>query len=244
MTTYFISGASSGLGREMARRLAARGDTVVAAARRTDALADLAQEVAGAAGSLVVRELDVTDAASVDRVMREVDQTLGGLDVVVVNAGRGGGSPLGSGEADRNRAVLAVNLLGALAQIETAMSLFRHRGRGHLVLVSSMAAGRGLPGGSAAYSAGKAALASLGSSLRAEFTGTGVAVTTLRPGYISTPLTARNRSPLVTSLERGVDSMIRAMDRRRGDVVVPAWPWAPLDLLLRMAPRRLLRRFS
>ena len=244
MTTYFISGASSGLGREMARRLTARGDTVVAAARRTEALADLGREVAGHAGSLLVRPLDVTDTVSVDRVLREVDGALDGLDVVVVNAGRGGGAPLGSGRPEQNEAVLAVNLLGALAQIETAMSLFRERGRGHLVLVSSMAASRGLPGGSAGYSAGKAALASLGSSLRTEFVGTPVTVTTLRPGYIRTPLTARNRSPVVTSLERGVDAMIRAMDGRRGDVVVPSWPWAPLDVLVRIIPHRLLRRFS
>ncbi len=244
MSAYFISGASSGIGRELVRLLAARGETVVAAARRIEELEALAAEAEHLAGAVHVFELDVTDPAAVDRVVRMADQVVRGIDVVVVNAGRGGGKPIGTGAFEENRAVLDTNLIGALAQMETAVSLFRDRGRGHLVLVSSLAAWRGLPGSAAAYSASKTALASLGESLRIELQGSGIDVTVLRPGYIQTPLTARARPPLSTSITKGVGAILDAIDRRAEDVAVPPWPWRPLGWMLRRAPERLLGRFS
>lgn len=243
MTSYFISGASSGLGAEMARQLARRGDSVALAARRTGRLEDLAGQISGHGGDITVHSLDVTDPAAVESIIREADDLHGGLDVVVVNAGRGGGARVGTGRFEENQAVLDTNLRGALAQAETAMEIFRRRGRGHLVLVSSLAAARGLPGSAAIYSASKVALASLGQSLRTELAVSQVDVTTLRPGYIRTELNQGARSPYMTGLERGVEAMIGAMDSRAGDVVVPAWPWRPLGWLFRLAPTRLIRRF-
>lgn len=228
----------------MARQLARRGDAVAIAARRTERLQALAAELAGEAGSVRVHTMDVTDPGAVDGAIRRADQELEGLDVVVVNAGRGGGGRLGSGRDEENRAVVETNFLGALAQIETAMSLFRARERGHLVLMSSLAANRSLPGSGAVYSATKLALASIGSSLRIEMAGTDIHVTTLRPGYIRTELTGRSRSPLVTGVERGVASMVSAMDHRKGDVAVPTWPWALLGPLVRVVPASLIRRFT
>jgi NADP-dependent 3-hydroxy acid dehydrogenase YdfG len=244
MSIYFISGASSGIGAEMARQLTRRGDDVAIAARRTERLQALAAELAEAPGSVALYTLDVTDPDAVDRVMRQADAELGGLDVVVVNAGRGGGGRLGSGRDEENRAVIETNLLGALAQVETAMAVFRARGRGQLVLVSSLAASRALPGSGAVYSASKVALAYLGASLRSELAGSPIGVTTLRPGYIRTDLSSRNRSPLVTNVDRGVASMLSAIDARAGDVVVPFWPWRPLGWLMKLVPASLIRRFS
>ena len=243
MTAYFISGASSGLGAEMARQLVARGDSVALAARRLDRLEALEQELAVLPGKVSVHALDVTDAAAVVASMTMADTQLGGLGVVVVDAGVGGGARLGTGGFARNRALIETNLTGALAQIEAALELFRARGMGHLVLVSSLASVRGLPGSAAVYSATKAALAVVGESLRIELAGSGIAVTTLRPGYIRTDLSASSRFPYLSPLEQGVSAMIAAMDSRRGDVVVPAWPWRPLGWLLRAAPAALIRRF-
>lgn len=243
MTSYFISGASSGLGAEMAAQLARRGDSVALAARRTERLEELAGQISGHGGDVTVHTLDVTDPAAVASIIREADALLGGLDVVVVNAGRGGGARLGTGRFQENRAVLDTNLTGALAQAETAIEVFRQRGRGHLVLVSSLAATRGLPGSAAIYSATKVALASLGESLRTEFAGKEISVTTLRPGYIRTELNQKASFPYMTALEPGVAAMIAAMDARAGDVVVPTWPWRPLGWLFRLAPRSLIRRF-
>lgn len=228
----------------MAGQLARRGDSVALAARRTERLEELAGRISGGAGNVTVHTLDVTDPEAVESVLREADALHGELDVVVVNAGRGGGARLGTGRFEENRAVLDTNLTGALAQVETAVELFRRRGRGHLVLVSSLAAARGLPGSAAIYSASKVALASLGQSLRTEFGGSGVAITILRPGYIRTALNQKARFPYMTGLERGVAAMIAAMDSRAGDVVVPAWPWRPLGWLFRLAPTGLIRRFT
>lgn len=243
MTAYFISGASSGLGAEMAGQLARRGDSVALAARRTERLEALAHRISRQGGEITVHTLDVTDPDAVESVIRAADDLHGGLDVVVVNAGRGGGARVGTGRLQENQGVLDTNLRGALAQVEAAMELFRRRGRGHLVLVSSLAAVRGLPGSAAIYSASKVALASLGESLRVELASSEIDVTTLRPGYIRTELNERARFTYMTGLERGVESMIAAMDSRAGDVVVPAWPWRPLGWLFRLAPARLIRRF-
>lgn len=243
VSAYFISGASSGLGAEMARQLSRRGDSVAVAARRVGRLEALAAELADGPGEVTVHPLDVTDASAVGRVIREADRTHGGLDVVVVNAGRGGGGRLGTGREEENRAVIETNLLGAMAQIETAMELFRRRGSGHLVLVSSLAAGRGLPGSAASYSAAKAALVSLGESLRIETMGSPISVTTLRPGYIRTEINEQSRVRFMTSVSPGVTAMLRAMDRRARDVVVPAWPWKPIGWALAVTPARLIRRY-
>ncbi|CAN5894311.1 SDR family oxidoreductase [soil metagenome] len=243
MSAYFISGASSGIGRELARRLVARGDRVAVAARRLDELEALAAELADLPGQIHIFELDVTDSTAVERIIRSADSAVGGLDVVVVNAGRGGGKRIGTGGFDENRALLDTNLTGALAQMETAVSLFRSRGRGHLVLVSSLAGWRGLPGSAAVYSASKAALASLGESLRIELATSGIDVTVLRPGYIDTPLLSR-RGWLVTSLPRGIEAIMKAIDRRASDVGVPSWPWRPVGWILRRVPENVLRRFS
>lgn len=225
----------------MARQLIRRGDSVALAARRVERLDELAAHVTG--GRVSVHPLDVTDFPAVAGVMDEADRTHGGLEVVVVNAGRGGGARLGTGRFPENRLVVDTNFTGALAQIEAALDLFRRRGRGHLVLVSSLAATRGLPGSAAVYSATKVGLAWLGESLRAELGGSGIDVTTLRPGYIRTELNERADFRYMTELGPGVEAMIAAMDRKADDVVVPAWPWRPLGWLLRLAPDVLIRRF-
>lgn len=212
------------------------------AARRVGRLEKLADRLDAARSRVSIHPLDVTEFPSVAEVIARADATHDGLDVVVVNAGTGGGARIGTGRFPGNRVVLDTNLTGALAQIEAALDLFRPRRRGHIVLVSSLAATRPLPGSAAVYSASKAALASLGSSLRTELAGSGITVTTLRPGYIRTELNERARFPYMTPLERGVRSMIEAMDGEEGDVVVPPWPWRPLGWLLRLVPAPLLRR--
>ena len=113
MPIVLITGASSGLGAEMARQLADRGYDLALCARRTDRLAELATQIATAhpARRVVVKALDVTDHDAVFRVFEEFRDELGGLDKVIVNAGLGKGQPLGTGRFDANRETAETNFI-------------------------------------------------------------------------------------------------------------------------------------
>jgi short-subunit dehydrogenase len=243
-----ITGASSGLGAEMARQFAARGDELVVCARRLERLEQLREEIVAQhpRATVVVRSLDVDDHDAVFRVFREVDEEVGGLDRVVVNAGLGKGAPIGTGRFDVNKETITTNLLSALAQCEAAMEAFRARNRGHLVIVSSMSAMRGLPKAMTAYAASKAGIATIGEGLRAELIGSPIKVTTLFPGYIRSEMNDQvaQRTPLMSSTEAGVRAMVRAIDRQVDEAAVPPWPWRPLGVVLRHAPLRVIRRFG
>jgi len=239
-----ISGASSGLGAEMARQFAAKGHELALVARRAERLAELRDSLPGA--RVLVQALDVDDHDAVFRVFAELDDAIGGLDRVIVNAGIGKGAPIGTGRFDANKQTITTNLISALAQCEAALSLFRARGRGHLVVVSSMSAMRGLPKAMTAYSASKAGIATVAEGLRAELHGTPIKVTTLYPGYIRSEMNEKvaQRTPLMSSTEDGVRAMVRAIERQVASAAVPAWPWRPLGVVLRHAPLGVIRRFA
>lgn len=240
-----ISGASSGLGAQMARRFAEMGRDIGLCARRLDRLEDLRDQLRaeGASGRIAVRALDVTDAAAVPVVFGELRDELGGLDRVIVNAGLGKGAAIGTGRADANLATIRTNLLGALSQTEAALEHFRATGDGHLVLVSSISADRGLTGPMAAYSASKAGVSALGEGLSAELAGTGIAVTTLVPGFIATEMSDRAGGRSVASLDDGVDAMIAAIEAERSRVALPGLRWRATDVALRHLPLRITARF-
>ncbi len=243
MATTFISGASSGIGAELARQLAARGDDLALAARRLDRLDALADELRPQDVRVTTHLLDVTDATAVATTMAAAVAAHGGLDVVVVNAGTGGGAPVGTGHPERNAHVLDVNLLGALAQCESALEHFRARGRGHLVLVSSVAAVRPLPG-SVAYSTSKAALRHLGRALQADLAGSPIDVTIVLPGYVDTEMTAGVRSPLKVAARPAVAQLVAAMDARVDQAWVPRWWGFLARVVLPLVPDAALRRFG
>ena len=243
MTTWFISGASSGIGAELARQLARRGDDVAIAARRRDRLEALADELADAPGRVTVHDLDVTDHDVVTAAMHAADDAHGGLDVAVANAGTGGGRPIGTGGQTANEAVVATNLVGVVSTAEVALGLMVPRGAGRIVLVSSVAGVRGLPGTAAVYSATKAAVARLGESLAIQLRGTGVGVTTVVPGWIDTELTARVPDLVKVAAPAAVAELVAGVDRGRTTLYVPRW-WRPVAGLLRVAPEGLVARFT
>ncbi|HET8719042.1 MAG TPA: SDR family oxidoreductase [Nocardioidaceae bacterium] len=243
--TIVITGASSGLGAEMARQFAARGYDLGLCARRTDRLEQLREELVAAHPGIrvAVEPLDVTDDAAVFRVFGRLAADLGRIDRVVVNAGLGKGAPLGTGRHDANRQTAVTNVLGALAQAEAALEVFREQQHGHLVLVSSMSAMRGMPKAGTVYAATKAAVAHLGEGLRAELMDTDITVSVIYPGYIRSEMNERVRNaPFIVSTEKGVRAMVEAIEARRAKAYVPAWPWRPLGLALRLLPLSVVRR--
>jgi short-subunit dehydrogenase len=241
-----ITGASSGLGAEMARQFAARGADLALCARRIERLEELRDEILAAHPdrTVLLRALDVDDHPAVFRVFGEFADELGGLDRVIVNAGLGKGASVGTGRFDANKATITTNLVSALAQCEAAMEIFRAADAGHLVVISSLSAVRGMPKALTAYAASKAGVATLAEGIRSDVLGTPIKVTTLLPGYIHSEMNEQvaQRTPLMSSTEDGVRSMVRAIDREVAEAAVPQWPWRPLSVVLRHAPLRILRR--
>lgn len=242
-----ITGASSGLGEQMAREFAGMGRDLALCARRTDRLhrlrAGLATEHPGRAVS--VGQLDVNDHDRVFEVFDAFASEFGTIDRVVVNAGVGHGQPLGTGRFDVNLRTAQTNFVAALAQCEAAMSVFRRQGSGHLVMISSVSAFRGLPRNNATYAASKAAVAALAEGVRAEMIGTPIRVSTIYPGYIRSELTEGiPASPLMSGVRPGVRAMVRAIEREQAKASVPPWPWVPLGFAMRYMPLWVLGRFA
>ncbi|MEE4024205.1 SDR family oxidoreductase [Gordonia sp. PKS22-38] len=237
-----ITGASSGLGEGMARRFADDGRALALCARRLERLDELAVELRPRAAQIATARLDVTDTDSVPTVFAALADELGGLDRVIVNAGLGKGAPIGTGKAAANIETVQTNLVGALAQAEAALEIFRAQGRGHLVLISSMSGIRGLPKAQAAYSASKAGLSALGHGLQAEFAGSPITVSVLLPGYIETDINRGVETALMTDTDSGVRAMVAAIEKETAWAPVPTWPWLPIAGALRLLPSAITRR--
>ncbi|MCP2279319.1 SDR family oxidoreductase [Nocardia amikacinitolerans] len=250
MTTrkrILITGASSGLGEEMARAFAAKGRDLALCARRGERLRRLHDDLLAAHPRIrvSVRELDVNDHDAVFEVFNAFHNDLDGLDRVIVNAGLGKGQPIGTGRFHANRQTAETNFVAALAQCEAAVEIFRRQRSGHLVVVSSISAMRGLPRNLTTYAASKAGVAALAEGIRAELLDTPIAVTTLYPAYIESEMTAAaGRTPLMVSTRKGVRAMVKAIEAERVQAKVPAWPGLPLAAAMRALPLRLVAKVS
>ena len=237
-----ITGASSGLGRGMAREFARAGRDLALCARRVDRLEALKAELEAEHPGIrvAVRSLDVTDHDAVFRVFGELRDELGGLDRVVVNAGIGQGAPVGKGQFALNRAIVETNFLAALAQCEAAMEIFRAAGQGHLVLISSMSAMRGLRGGLTAYAASKAGVAALAEGIRTDMLRKpAIRVSTIFPGYIRTEMNdgaPAAHTPFIIDEATGCRLLARAIETEKNKAYVPRWPWAAVGWWMKRAP--------
>lgn len=251
MTTTLITGASSGLGAEMARQLAARGDDLALCARRTERLEELREEILAThpERSVSIAALDVTDDEAVFEVFRGFQAELGTIDRVVINAGIGKGAPIGKGRYDANRATAMTNFVAALAQCEAAMEIFRAQKYGHLVMISSMSAYRGMPSAMTTYAATKAGVATLAEGIRHEMSrkpDLDIDVSVLYPGYIRSEMNdqVEQSTPFMVDTETGVKAMVAAIERRTAHARVPAWPWVPMGTALRHLPLPVVRRLT
>ena len=234
----FITGASSGIGAALARHYAAQGATLGLFARRGDALAKFAAELAPA--QCAVYAGDVRDAAALRLAADDFLARYGAPDIVIGNAGVSRGTLTRYAEDNAVfREVMDTNVLGLLHTFQPFVEALRAAGRGRLVGIASVAGFRGLPG-AAAYSASKAAAISYLESLRVEMRGSGVDVLTLCPGYIKTPMTAKNpyRMPFLLPADEAARLIARAIERGRRFSVLP-WQMALLSRVFRCLPRPL-----
>ena len=245
--TILITGASSGLGAEMARQFGALGYDLALCARRVERLRDLRREILFEHPRIKIElaELDVVDDEDVFTTFRDFAAIFGNVDRVIVNAGSGGGAALGTGNHAVNRATAMTNFIGALTQVEAAMELFRARGSGHLVLISSVSALRGMRRSMTTYAATKAGVAAIAEGLQAEDV-SGIDVSVIYPGYIRSEMNAHvaYRTRFMVDTEPGVRAMVDAIEKRRSKAYVPAWPWVPISVAMRTLPLAVLRRFA
>lgn len=232
----FITGASSGIGEALARHYAALGAVLGLAARD-------AQRLQALAGSLPtqaqVYALDVTDSAALAAAAGDFCARHGAPDIVIANAGISAGT---RGELAADIAVLTrilqTNLTGMAATLQPFIAPMRERRSGTLVGIASVAGFRGLAG-AGAYSASKAAAITWLESLRLELHGSGVAVLTICPGFVATPLTARNRNPMPFLLQapEAARRIARAIAAKKSLAVIP-WQMRLVFLFLRRLPNR------
>lgn len=248
-TNILITGASSGLGAGMARIFAANGHNLALTARRLDRLEDLRTELLTNHPGIrvVVHRLDVNDHDQVFAVFGSLTDELGGLDRVIVNAGIGEGGRIGTGRFAANRETAQTNFVAALAQCEAAMEHFYARKSGHLVVLSSMSAMRGMPSSMTTYAATKAGLAHLAEGVRMDLIGRkglDIKVTTLFPGYIASEMNegVEQEAKLMVDTETGCRALVKAIDREVAEAAVPTWPWLPLGKVMKYAPLGLVRK--
>lgn len=236
----FVTGASSGIGRGLAVRLAREGFAVALAARREDRLNTVAADIRNADGAASVHPCDVSDPRQVRRAVADCRAALGPVELLVANAGaavRDSADALDAAEVER---LFRVNFMGAVYAVEAVLPEMLDRGSGQLAAVASLAGFGGLRG-RAAYGASKAAMIHFFESLRLELRCRGVAVTVASPGFVRTEMTELDDGrprPFMTEADPAVDRIARAILARRRAVAFP-WPLAVPARLSRALPRAL-----
>ncbi len=244
-TRAIIVGASSGIGAALARKLAAEGYALALLGRRADRLESLAAAINQSAGQTVALTYphDVTRYEEIPALFQQIVAALGRLDLIAYVAGVMPPVALGEYNFEKDRQVVEVNLLGAMAWLDQAALLFERQGRGQIVGVSSIAGERGRVG-NPPYHAAKAGLSTYLESLRNRLTRKGCHVLTVKPGFVDTEMIAgAARTFWVISPDQAAEDIWKAIRRRRQVIFTPArWRW--VALALHHIPSFIFRRLS
>jgi short-subunit dehydrogenase len=237
-----VTGASSGIGWALAKELAGAGCKVGLVARRHERLKQLADEIECKNGTTAIAAADVGDRDQIVAAIHDLASQLGPIDLLVANAGVGAPTliePLNIADIE---AQFRINTLGVVYSVEAVLPDMLRRGRGHIAAVSSLAAYVGLPGESS-YCASKAAVNVFLDGLRIQLRNRGIAVTTICPGFVNTPMTAVNdfHMPFLLEADVAARRIVRALRRRRKVYNFP-WQISLLMKLTHIAPDWLMAR--
>jgi NAD(P)-dependent dehydrogenase (short-subunit alcohol dehydrogenase family) len=242
--TAWITGGGTGIGRELALRLAAHGWHVAVSGRRPEPL----EEVAAAGhGRVRAFPLDVTDAAAAAACADAIAAELGPIDLAVLNAGKYAPFKAKEFATEPFEDIMRVNFHGVVNGIGAVLPAMQARGRGHVAIVASVAGYSGLPL-AAPYAASKAALINLAESLRFDFDRMGLRLSLVNPGFVKTPLTAQNRfhMPFLIDAEEAAAQIERGLEAGKFEIAFPR-PFAWLLKFFRILPYWLyfpvMRRF-
>ena len=218
----WIAGAGKGLGRAVALSLVSRGWTVAASARSETDLLTLASESARGTGAVFPFVVDVTDEAAMMATVAAIEEKIGPLDLVILNAGTH--EPVRAREfsVEPFRKLFETNVMGVVHGLAAVLPRLIARRVGHVVVVSSVAGYRGLPTGSA-YGATKAALTNMCEALKPELDRYGVRITVVNPGFIRTPLTDKNpfKMPFLMEPDDAAERLVRGLDSGRFEITFP-----------------------
>jgi short-subunit dehydrogenase len=218
----WITGASSGLGRELARQYAVLGHQVCISARSIDSLEELAASCSTAAGSIHVFPLDVTDVEKVNACFRRICETVGTPDISVLNAGTHTSNSAAEFDAAVFRRLMEINYMGVVNCLQALAPACISQHRGKIAVVSSVAGYQGLPYASA-YGASKAALINMCEALQPEFAAAGVQLQLVNPGFVRTPLTNLNEFPMpfLMEVEDAATRIVRGLEGNSFEISFP-----------------------
>lgn len=226
-----LTGASDGIGRAAAQAFARQGARLVLVARRAHLLNELAEELEGCSGQVLVAPADVSRNEDLQRVVASTLRNFGRIDVLVNNAGVAMGGPLQEQDADAIRRMIAINIYGPIRMTQLVLPTMLKQGSGHIVNVSSMMGLIGMPGAST-YSATRSAILGFSNVLRREVSGRGVQVSVVLPGWVRTAMIekfdpqvarkARVFGPLIAidSPQVPANAIVNAVRYRRREIML------------------------
>lgn len=215
----WITGASTGIGAEIARQLAVQGVMVATSARKIDVLLAAAK----AEANLKPYPLDVTNAENVASVFTQIEQDLGSIDLVIAAAGTYAPLAIDNFKAEMFQTAYQVNYLGVINVLAAILPVFRARKSGHISWIASVAGYIGLPQ-AGSYGPTKAALINLAECLQPELAVAGIATSIINPGFVKTPLTAQNEfeMPFLMDVEEAARLTIAGLVKKKFEI---AYPW-------------------
>lgn len=240
-----LTGASSGIGAALAIELASYYSARIGLiARRAELLDEVAEQVKSAGGEALCLPCDVTDAEAVSAAVARCTSEFGPVTHAIANAGIGETMFVHKADASLIARVMRVNYEGSTNLFAAVLPSMIESGNGHLIGVSSIAGFRGLPG-SANYSASKAALSTWLEAARVELKPRGIAVSTVHPGFVATPMTDKNRFPMpfMVPVEKAAKIIVRGIRRKKREINFP-WQMVTVLRLIRLMPSWLYDRFA
>jgi NAD(P)-dependent dehydrogenase (short-subunit alcohol dehydrogenase family) len=235
----WITGASTGIGRALALRLAAEGHLVAATSRDEERLATLVEETSAMPGKVMSFPCDVTDQAGMEAIVARIEREAGEIVLCVFNAGNFFPTRGDRLDALNILKTFELNLFGVVYGLVPVVDRMRLRGRGQVALVGSASSYFGWPS-AAAYGASKAALNNMAEALKHDFDKMNIRLQIINPGFVDTPLTERNRltAPAMISAEEAARRMAQSLRSGGFETSFPRRFTLPMKLL-RLLPFRL-----
>ncbi len=245
MKRILIVGASSAIAEAVARIFAGRGDALYLVGRKAELLESIAADLKIRGASEVGTEaLDANDMAAHAAMLDRAERTIGALDTVLIAYGTLSDQKACERSAELTVRELTTNAVSAAALLTPIAERFEARRSGTIAVISSVAGDRGRQS-NYVYGSAKAMLSAFLSGLRQRLWKSGVAVITVKPGFVDTPMTAAfpKGGPLWAQPQQVAEGIVRAIDRSATVVYLP-WFWAPIMLIIRSIPESIFRRLK